>query len=99
LTLFLQHCTSEDINLLAVLRVAIAPSDSTFGWSVSTSGDTIVVGARLEDSNATGVNGTQSTNAGDSGATYVFVRDGTTWIHKPISKPVILNLKLGLAIQ
>ncbi len=44
-----------------------------FGWSVALSGDTLVIGARYESSNAVGVNGDQSnTNAADSGAAYVF---------------------------
>ena len=51
-----------------------------FGNSVAVSGDTVVVGAYQEDSNATGVNGNQSDNsATSSGAAYVFVRGGTTW--------------------
>ncbi len=51
-----------------------------FGWSVSVSGDTVVVGAHLEDSNATGVGGNQGDNSLlGSGAAYVFVRNGTTW--------------------
>jgi hypothetical protein len=50
---------------------------------VSISGDTIVVGARREDSNATGVNGDQDNDdARDSGAAYVFVRNETTWTQK-----------------
>src|SRR5205814_5798062 len=54
--------------------------DDNFGWSVAISGDTMVVGAPLEDSGATGVNGDQSDNsATDSGAAYVFVRNGGTW--------------------
>ncbi len=52
----------------------------TFGYSVAVSGDTVVVGARFEDSNATGVNGDQTNNsAPSSGAAYVFVRNGGTW--------------------
>ncbi len=48
-----------------------------FGRSVSVSGDTVVVGAQNEDSNAAGVNGNQADNsAHNSGAAYVFVRDG-----------------------
>src|SRR5207249_11401484 len=44
-----------------------------FGYSVAASGDTVVVGARAEYSNATGVNGNQSDNsAPQSGAAYVF---------------------------
>ena len=51
-----------------------------FGNSVAISGDTIIVGAPVEDSNATGVNGNQGDNsATDSGAAYVFVRNGTPW--------------------
>src|SRR5262249_5202133 len=50
------------------------------GQSVAVSGDTVVVGAIFEDSNATGVNGGQADNSAvDAGAAYVFVRNGTTW--------------------
>ncbi len=48
--------------------------------SVAISGETVVVGAALEDSNATGVNGNQANNsAADSGAAYVFTRTGGVW--------------------
>jgi hypothetical protein len=58
-----------------------------FGWSVAISGDTMVIGAPDEDSNATGVNGNQTNNsARDSGAAYVFVRDGTNWIQQAYLK-------------
>ena len=51
-------------------------------------GDTVVVGANLEGSSATGVNGDQSNNlAGHSGAVYVFVRDGTSWTQQAYLKP------------
>ena len=51
-----------------------------FGASVSLSGDTLVVGAPMEDSNATGVNGDQTNNSAvNSGAAYVFTRSGTNW--------------------
>ena len=51
-----------------------------FGRSVAISGDTLVVGATREDSNATGVNGDPSDNSAlDSGAAYVFTRNGATW--------------------
>ena len=46
-----------------------------FGYSVSLSGDTLAVGARGEDSSATGVDGNQSDNSVSySGAVYVFTR-------------------------
>jgi hypothetical protein len=54
--------------------------DDLFGYSVAISGDTVVVGAFAEDSNATGVNGDQSNNsASNAGAAYVFVRSSGTW--------------------
>ena len=43
-----------------------------FGWSVAVSGDTVVVGAYLEDSSSFGVNSTPNEGAADSGAAYVF---------------------------
>ncbi len=55
-------------------------SDDRFGNSVSVCGETVVVGAWGEDGNATGVNGNQSnSSAEDSGAVYVFVRQGSNW--------------------
>ncbi len=58
-----------------------------FGDSVAISGDTVVVGAPLEDSNASGVNGDQNNNnGGDSGAAYVFSRSGTTWTQRAYLK-------------
>ena len=51
-----------------------------FGISVAIDGDTVAIGAPSEDSNAKGVNGDQSNNlASDSGAVYVFVRNGGSW--------------------
>ena len=45
-----------------------------FGFSVAVSGDTVVIGADGEDSNATGVNGDQiDDSAGNAGAAYVFL--------------------------
>jgi len=64
----------------AYLKASNTDADDEFGSSVAVSGDTLVVGAYLENSNATGVNGNQADNsAGDSGATYVFVRSGGVW--------------------
>ncbi len=64
----------------AYLKASNAGLNDQFGHSVALSGDTLVVGVPLEDSNATGVNGNQSSNAApQSGAAYVFVRNGTTW--------------------
>ena len=52
---------------------------STVSWW-RLDGDTLVVGADREDSSAAGVDGPQLDNTlSDSGAAYVFVRNGTTW--------------------
>ena len=64
----------------AYLKASNTGRGDRFGYSVSLSGDTLAVGARLEDSNATGIEGIQSNNgASDSGAVYVFTRSGTAW--------------------
>ncbi len=64
----------------AYLKASNANMDDQFGRSVAVSGNTVLVGARLEDSNATGVNGNQSNNTQpDAGAAYVFVRSGSAW--------------------
>ena len=43
---------------------------------MAVAGDTVVIGAPLEDSSITGVNNTPDESAADSGAAYVFVRSG-----------------------
>lgn len=64
----------------AYLKASNTGSIDAFGRSVAISGDTIVIGADLESSNATGVNGNQADNSAEfSGAAYVFVRNGTIW--------------------
>jgi hypothetical protein len=47
----------------------------TFGWSVAVSGDTLAVGASLED-----------TGGQDSGAVYVFRRMGASWVQDAMLK-------------
>jgi len=64
----------------AYLKASNTDAEDFFGWSVSVSGDLFVVGAYLEDSNATGVNGDQGNNfATNSGAAYAFTLNGDTW--------------------
>ncbi len=55
-------------------------SNDSFGQSVGLWQDTIVVGAHMDDSNATGVNGAENnTSAIQSGAAYVFTRVAGAW--------------------
>ena len=64
----------------AYLKASNTGANNLFGSSVSISGDTIVVGAYVESSNATGIDGDQANNlAPESGAAYVFTRSGSTW--------------------
>jgi FG-GAP repeat len=64
----------------AYLKPPNPDSDDLFGASVGVSGDTIVVGAPYEASNASGVNGNPNDNSfGFSGAAYVFTGNGSTW--------------------
>jgi len=64
----------------AYLKASNTDASDEFGWSVSVSGNTAVVGAIAETSNATGVNGNQGDNSSSyAGAAYVFVRSGTSW--------------------
>ncbi len=45
------------------LKASNTGADDQFGWAVAVDGDTVVVGAFSEDSNATGVNGDQADNS------------------------------------
>jgi hypothetical protein len=62
----------------AYVKASNTDDEDHFGRSVALSedGSTLAVGASLEDSAATGINGNQADNWGqDSGAVYVFTRD------------------------
>jgi hypothetical protein len=56
----------------AYLKASNTGAGDDFGISVAVSGDTVVVGAELEDSSTTGVNSTPNESATDAGAAYVF---------------------------
>ncbi len=64
----------------ALIKAGAPGAQDFFGAAVAVSASTLVVGARGEDSNAKGMGG-DPTNDGatESGAAYVFVRDGTSW--------------------
>ncbi len=71
----------------AYLKASNAEAGDQFGLSVAISGDTIIVGAPIEKSNATGINGNQADNSvNNSGAAYVFTRSGTTWTQQAYLK-------------
>jgi len=71
----------------AYLKASNTGGGDNFGESVAVSGDTVVVGAYGEDSNATGIDGNGSDeSASDAGAAYVFVRNGVTWTQQAYLK-------------
>ncbi len=83
----IQNQIKTNLSQQAYLKASNTDADHYFGLSVAVSNDTIVVGARGEDSAATGVNGNQNSNsASGSGAAYVFVRNGTTWTQQAYLK-------------
>jgi cysteine-rich repeat protein len=60
-----------------------------FGQNLALSGDgdTLVVSAPYEDGSSTGIGGNLADNgAGDSGAAYVYVRNGSVWSHQAYIK-------------
>ncbi|MBK6606964.1 MAG: FG-GAP repeat protein [Leptospiraceae bacterium] len=74
----------------AYLKAPNAETLDNFGFSVSIFGDTIAVGAHMEDSNQTTItNGTTAStdnSASTSGALYVFKRTGTNWAQEAYLK-------------
>lgn len=73
----------------AYLKASNPGYDDVYGTAVAISddGNTIIVGAPREDSNATGVNGNQANEAtADSGAAYVYTRSGSTWTQQAYLK-------------
>ena len=66
----------------AFLKPANPDLEDWFGvrMSISADGNALLVGASMEDSAATGINGRQTDNsAQDAGAAYLFTRSGGTW--------------------
>lgn len=74
----------------AYLKASNIEANDRFGNSVSISGDTIVVGSNLEDSNQTtitnGAIASADNSALQSGAAYVFQRTGSTWVEQAYLK-------------
>ncbi|AKS41167.1 FG-GAP repeat protein [Wenzhouxiangella marina] len=79
----------------AYLKASNTGQNDALGYSVAISGDTVVVGAFLERSGATGVGGDQDDDSATAaGAAYVFVRDeDQTWTQQAYLKAS--NAELG----
>ena len=73
----------------AYVKASNAQTSDRFGISLALSGDgnTLAVGATLEDSGARGINANQADNSADSaGAVYVFARTSATWAQQAYIK-------------
>ncbi len=87
------------ITQQAYVKASNAEADDRFGKAVAISGDTMVVGAWFEDSNATGVGGNQSDNSNNNpGAAYVYVRTGSTWTQQAYLKASNAGGLFGAAV-
>jgi hypothetical protein len=88
--------------LEAYMKASNAGAGDQFGKSVAISGDTIVVGAPSEASNATGVGGNQSNNTAlGAGAAYVFRRNAqNVWSQEAYLKgaTTVAGDKLGTSV-
>ncbi len=63
----------------AYLKASNAEFSDSMGLAIDLDEDTVVVGAPNEDGDANSTINAPNNAATDSGAAYVFVRDGTTW--------------------
>ncbi len=64
----------------AYLKASNTDASDIFGRSVAISGNTVVVGASGESSNASSIDGDQTDNSTlDAGAAYVFTRENDAW--------------------
>ena len=73
----------------AYIKASNTGVSDTFGGNLalSANGNTLAVGAALEESGATGINGDQSDNSlGEAGAVYLFRFDGTNWLQEAYIK-------------
>jgi hypothetical protein len=91
---------AQDVVQQSYLKASNTELKDRFGSSIAMSGDTLVVGARDEDSGAIGVDGDQNDNSDqNSGAVYVFVRDGTSWSQQAYLKaPPYNEFQFGLSV-
>ena len=98
--------TNVQLNsMIGRLRASNPEQSDEFGASISLSGDgnTLVVGARLEDSVNRGINPAQNdnNNLDNSGAVYVFRRNGGVWSQQVYIKPFNPNrlAQFGISVS
>lgn len=78
-TLTVARQAASNFAQQAYLKASNTEANDRFGYKIAISGNTLVVGAFIEDSSATGIDGQQNDNsASNSGAVYVFTRDSSS---------------------
>ena len=83
-------------GIVTYIKPSNTEADDQFGIRIALSGDgqTLAVGAPFEDSQATGIDGDQTDNSqSQSGAVYVYARNGGTWTQQAYVKAS--NSELG----
>jgi cysteine-rich repeat protein len=81
--------SGQQWNQQAYIKASVTGFADSFGLKVALSADgsTLAVGAPLEDSAATGIDGVPTNDAAeDSGAVYVYTRSGTMWTQQAYIK-------------
>ncbi len=81
--------TNVELNsLIGRLEASNSVGSSQFGESVSLSsdGNTLAVGAIGDDSSSTGINSVPTNNDSNSGAVYIFRRNGSIWTQQAYIK-------------
>jgi hypothetical protein len=82
-------CSAGAWSQQAYIKASNAGAGDQFGANVSLSadGNTLAVGAPMEDSSATGIDGNQALdNVDNAGAVYVFTRNGAAWTQQAYVK-------------
>lgn len=81
---------NDGVSQEGYIKASNTAAGDSFGYrglALSGDGNTMAIGAHMEDSNATGVGGNQADNsAADSGAVYIFTRTGAVWTQQAYVK-------------
>ena len=96
-TLTVSRASAAAFAEQAYIKASNTGGSDEFGYRVALSGDTLAVGAYLEDSSS---NTTPDENATDSGAVYVFTRSGSTWTQQAYIKASNIGAgdKFGISV-
>lgn len=83
----------------AYLKHSHSDADDFYGRAVAIDGNTAVVGAYLEGSAATTINGDASDNtASQRGAAFVYFRSGNTWTQQAYLKASVTTARFGSSV-